>query len=171
MNKLGDKIYFLRKQCGISQEELGYKLGVSRQTVSKWETGTAFPDAKNLIQLSEFFNISVESLYKDCERTDENVSTKLSIKIIEQKEKNKKYKSILLITLLIILIIFACGLILAIVLIGISIYSSSVNKGVESVSFVLFNISLLDVMFICFASFLVVIFLISLIIYMIHKNN
>lgn len=49
---------------GLSQEELGEKLGVSRQTVSKWENGTAYPDMLNLITISEFFGITIDELIK-----------------------------------------------------------------------------------------------------------
>lgn len=172
MNIIGDKIYYLRKQCGLSQEELGFELGVSRQTISKWETGTAIPDSKNLIQLSEYFNLSVESLYvSNEEQTGENASTKSLIDTNEQEGYKKKNKSILLKILLSLLIMFALGLVLVIALIGASIYSSFGDNGVESVSLVLFNLSLLDVLFISIASFLIVIILIFLICFIIHKNN
>lgn len=45
----------LRKQAGMSQEELGERLGVSRQTISKWENGTSYPDMLNLMTISGFF--------------------------------------------------------------------------------------------------------------------
>lgn len=52
----------LRKQEGLSQEELGERLGVSRQTISKWENGTSYPDMLNLMAISGFFSVSVDSL-------------------------------------------------------------------------------------------------------------
>lgn len=59
---LGKRISQYRKGLGISQEELGARLGVSRQAVSKWETGTAAPDMENLLALAREFGVSVAEL-------------------------------------------------------------------------------------------------------------
>lgn len=59
METIGSKICGLRRKLKLSQEELGYELGVSRQTISKWETGKAIPDMLNLIAISEFFKVEV----------------------------------------------------------------------------------------------------------------
>lgn len=63
--KLSEKIVLLRKQNGLSQEALAEKLGVSRQAVSRWETGTALPDASNLLQLSDLFGVTADSLLRE----------------------------------------------------------------------------------------------------------
>lgn len=47
--RLSEKIVQLRKEQGLSQEELAERLGLSRQAVSRWESGTALPDAGNLL--------------------------------------------------------------------------------------------------------------------------
>ena len=60
-----EKLYQLRRQKGMSQEELADRLEVSRQAVSRWEMGTTLPDAKNLLQLSEIFGVSIDYLLKD----------------------------------------------------------------------------------------------------------
>ena len=59
---LGQRISTYRKKLGISQEELGARLGVSRQAVSKWETGAASPDMENLLALAREFGVSVAEL-------------------------------------------------------------------------------------------------------------
>ena len=59
---LGERIASHRKALGISQEELGARLGVSRQAVSKWETSAAVPDMENLLALSREFGVSVAEL-------------------------------------------------------------------------------------------------------------
>lgn len=59
---LGQRISQYRKALGISQEELGARLGVSRQAVSKWETGAAAPDMENLLALAREFRVSVAEL-------------------------------------------------------------------------------------------------------------
>ena len=62
---LADKIMENRKKNGWSQEELAEKLGVSRQSVSKWESAQAVPDMKKILQLSEIFGVSTDYLLKD----------------------------------------------------------------------------------------------------------
>ena len=62
---LADKIIENRKKNGWSQEELAEKLGVSRQSVSKWEGAQAVPDMKKIIQMSEIFGVSTDYLLRD----------------------------------------------------------------------------------------------------------
>lgn len=61
----GEKLQQLRKQKGLSQEQLALQLGVSRQAISKWELSDSLPDAEKIIQLSDFFNVSTDYLLKD----------------------------------------------------------------------------------------------------------
>ena len=63
--KLSEKIVNLRKARNMSQEELAEKLGVSRQAVSRWEVGSALPDASNILQLSKLFGVSADYLLND----------------------------------------------------------------------------------------------------------
>lgn len=69
---LSDKIMELRKRNGMSQEALAEKLDVSRQSVSKWETGESVPDLDRIIKLSEIFGVSTDYLLKnemsECEK-------------------------------------------------------------------------------------------------------
>lgn len=62
---LSEKIMYLRKREGWSQEELGDRLDVSRQSVSKWESGISVPDIDKIIRLSEIFGVSTDYLLKD----------------------------------------------------------------------------------------------------------
>ena len=62
---LSEKIFQLRRQCGLSQEELAERLNVSRQAISRWENGSAQPDASNLWQISRFFSVSADDLLDD----------------------------------------------------------------------------------------------------------
>ena len=59
---LAEKLKFLRKQAGMSQEQLAEKLGVSRQAVTKWETDAGIPDIENVIAISALFDISIDDL-------------------------------------------------------------------------------------------------------------
>lgn len=62
---LADKIIDLRKKAGWSQEELAQQLGVSRQSVSKWEGAQSIPDIDKILQMSRIFGVSTDYLLKD----------------------------------------------------------------------------------------------------------
>ena len=63
--KLEEKLVNLRKENGVSQQELAEKLGVTRQAVSRWENGISLPSTENLIGLSELYRVDVEMLMDD----------------------------------------------------------------------------------------------------------
>ncbi len=71
---LADKIIDLRKKAGWSQEELAEKLGVSRQSVSKWEGAQSVPDMNKILQLSSLFGVSTDYLLKDSLEAPEPVA-------------------------------------------------------------------------------------------------
>lgn len=123
--KFGDKLLELRKQKGWSQEELGDKLDVSRQTVSKWEAGQTTPEMEKLILMSEVFNVTLdeimipdkkenkeffsninELLEKD--NLDENLKKQLEnfLKITNKKEKNGKIAKLIFLIIICIIILF-----------------------------------------------------------------
>ena len=60
--ELGKQIYELRKKANLSQEQLAEKVGVSRQTISKWELGETAPDIKQAQVLSQIFGVSLDEL-------------------------------------------------------------------------------------------------------------
>ena len=62
--KFNERLMALRKKRGLSQEELGFELGVSRQTVSKWESGQSYPDFQRLVLLADYFDISLDELVR-----------------------------------------------------------------------------------------------------------
>ena len=61
--KIADKIRKMRAKAGFTQEQLANKLGVSSQSVSKWETGVAMPDIMLLPIIAETFGISIDELF------------------------------------------------------------------------------------------------------------
>lgn len=71
--KLSEKIVMYRKQNGFSQEELAECLNVSRQTISRWELGTALPDATNIVQLSKLFEVSTDYLLNEEYESDQDI--------------------------------------------------------------------------------------------------
>jgi len=80
---LSEKLYKLRKNSGLSQEQLAEKLNVSRQAISKWESGTAVPESEKLIIISNYFDVSVDYLLKD----DEADNVRATDSAIEEKPK------------------------------------------------------------------------------------
>lgn len=62
---LADKIMNERKRNGWSQEELAEKLGVSRQSVSKWESAQSVPDLNRILQLADIFGVTTDYLLKE----------------------------------------------------------------------------------------------------------
>lgn len=65
MKTFSEKLPELRRKAGLSQEQLADRLGVTRQSVSKWESGTAIPELSKLVALSDLFSVSVDYLVKD----------------------------------------------------------------------------------------------------------
>ena len=62
---LGEKITELRKNKNLSQIQLAEQLGVSRQAISKWESGNTMPGIDSIIEISNFFDVTIDSLLKD----------------------------------------------------------------------------------------------------------
>lgn len=62
---LSEKLYELRKKGGLSQEQPAEQLGVSRQAISKWESGKAIPESDTLISISKYFNVTLDYLMKE----------------------------------------------------------------------------------------------------------
>lgn len=74
--EFNEKLQKIRKEHNITQESLADKLNVSRQAVSKWESGTAYPDTEKLIQISKLFNISLDELINDNVESNKNNKNK-----------------------------------------------------------------------------------------------
>lgn len=62
---LSERIYKFRRKSGLSQEQLAEKIGVSRQAISKWESGISMPELEKLLALSECFHITLDELVKE----------------------------------------------------------------------------------------------------------
>lgn len=95
--KLGNNLFQARKKVGLSQEAVAEKLGVSRQTISKWETDETLPDIYQSKKLSNIYNISLDDLIEfdvglnEIEKAIENSDEKRDAKIDWTKAWGKKY--------------------------------------------------------------------------------
>ena len=93
---IGEKICKLRKEYNYTQEQLADRLGVSRQSISKWESDLAYPETDKLIELGKLFNCSMDYLLKDgiTEKTEvTNTDFTDSLKKFREKvltEENKR---------------------------------------------------------------------------------
>ena len=87
---IGEKIFELRKQKNLSQEEVADKLNVSRQTISKWETNQSTPDFDKIVPLCELFEISTDELLKGIKEKDQEVKEPKIITKQDVREKTAK---------------------------------------------------------------------------------
>lgn len=83
-----DKLIRLRKKMGLSQEELAFKMNVSRQAVSKWESTQSNPDLDNVLQLSTLFNVSTDFLLKDELESEELLDEEPLVRVVLLEEVN-----------------------------------------------------------------------------------
>ena len=90
--KLYEKIIKLRKSNGWSQEELAEKLDLSRQAISRWENGTALPDANNILQLSKIFGVTSDYLLNEDYSDDGDIPCVKEAKkeLDSKKDSNRK---------------------------------------------------------------------------------
>ena len=97
MNNLGERLYELRKDKKLSQEEVADKLNVTRQTVSKWETNQSMPDFDKVVPLCELYGINPNELFIKLERKENSNNNENLINPEEENIKlTKKAKGIAL---------------------------------------------------------------------------
>ena len=87
-----ERLFDLRRQAGLSQEELANLLGVTRQAVQKWEAGASRPDMDNLVLLAEYFKVSLDYLVTGKEHTPPPAPT-ISNNYYEDHHWHYEYKS------------------------------------------------------------------------------
>ena len=93
--KIGDNLRNLRKNKKLSQEELAEKVMVSRQSVSKWETGEAYPEMNNILELCKIFHCNIGDLVNDNMTDIDSLGEDVKMSIVKfKKEKQKKVKGL-----------------------------------------------------------------------------
>lgn len=106
--KFNEKLIELRKKQGLSQEEFGNKLNVTRQTVSKWELGQTTPEMDKLVEISKIYNISVDELIKETEEKNTENPVIEDQPIIEENSNNKNRNATILVIALIVVGLLIC---------------------------------------------------------------
>ncbi len=93
--KFGENLYNLRKKQKISQEKLAEKIGVSRQSVSKWENGTAYPEMNRIFELCKIFHCKLNDLVNDNILDFDSLDKEVKMSVVKfNKEKQNKLKII-----------------------------------------------------------------------------
>ncbi len=106
-----EKLIALRKSRNLTQEQLAEKLNVSRQSVSKWESGQVIPDAEKLVEVSKIFDVSLDTLLKPSELDELSLKTDLLARqqhqlLAREQQRAKVYRNILY-SVVIYLVFFA----------------------------------------------------------------
>ena len=97
MNNLGERLFKLRRDKKLSQEEVAEKLNVTRQTISKWETDQSMPDFDKVVPLCELYGITPNELFIELKSKEPSKNNKFAIDLEEEKLKaSKKAKGIAL---------------------------------------------------------------------------
>lgn len=99
--ELGNSLFHARKSCGLSQEQVAEKLGVSRQTISKWESGETLPDICQSKKMALLYNVSLDDLIvfdvdvKEIQQMIERTSEEVEEKIDWTSAWGKRYPILL----------------------------------------------------------------------------
>lgn len=109
--EFAEKLIALRRSRELTQEQLAEQLNVSRQSVSKWETGQVIPEAGKLIELSRVFDVTVDYLLKPSEFDELSVKTEILAKqqkqLMAREQKRTRISKNIMYTAGILLIYFA----------------------------------------------------------------
>lgn len=120
--EFSNRLYQLRKQKGMSQEELANRLNVSRQTISKWEVGDSTPDMEKLAAISDLFEVSLDQLVMGKEPVTEKSeflnNMKEKVLTEDNKKKTKRGLKVAGIILLVLVAIDAISMIIYFILYG-----------------------------------------------------
>ena len=134
--KFDENLYNLRKTQKISQEKLAEKIGVSRQSVSKWENGTAYPEMNRIFELCKIFHCKLNDLVNDNILDFDSLDKKVKMSVVKfNKEKQNKLKivsktiSIFSKMLQVITIIISAVMIMSMLFIPSVINNSNVDNG------------------------------------------
>lgn len=140
--KFEEKLIKLRKGNGMSQEQLAEKLGVSRQAISRWESGDSTPDMINLFGLCECFKVSADYLIHDDYESDEDMPTirEKNDEITNIRTKSKKYHLISAICFLLSVFCSVFSMLVSVndVQFVLSVFTCAVLSALTVVQFVLY---------------------------------
>ena len=109
--EFSEKLLTLRKAKDLTQEQLAEKLNVSRQSVSKWESGQAVPELEKIVAMSVVFDVTTDYLLKSSEIDDLSVKTEMLEKqqqqMLVREQRQQKIRECVLYVIVIYLVLFA----------------------------------------------------------------
>lgn len=116
--RLNEKLKSLRASKNLTQENLATKLGVTRQTISKWEKGISVPDADVLSQIADIFEVSVAELLGSEEKEEikeDHVAQLLATMNEEMAAKNKHRKTMIRIIVIVLVVLLVWNVVLPLI--------------------------------------------------------
>ena len=137
--KFGDNLYVLRKRRNMSQEKLAERVGVSRQSVSKWETGRGYPEMDHILKLCEIFHCKISQLIHENMADIDSLGEDIRMSVVKlQTEKQRRLKNMCklisvlsgiarVILTVAIPLILSLGIFLAFVIPGVDVSDNGVN--------------------------------------------
>ncbi len=131
---ISEKISILRRDNGWSQDELAEKLDVSRQSVSKWESGKALPDSDKVLALAELFNVTTDFLLRDSEEfapLEEEASQEVPAPLPVENTAQPKMKNPKTTKKVIAFVVAACILLAAVIPLPLGLYKKMFNSVTE----------------------------------------
>lgn len=135
---LSENLKTIRKQKGLSQEELAIRLHVVRQTISKWEKGLSVPDSDMLIRLAEIFEVNVSDLLGEKIEDEEkgDALTEQLVRINEQMAvRNRRSKMILKAVAGVIAVFIVLNLLLILMnMVSFDSYHDSLDQQIEEIT-------------------------------------
>lgn len=168
MNKVGDKIYNLRKEKKLSQEELAEKLNVARPTISRWENNAVQPTMENIKSLCEMFNVAISYFFDN----EEEIAV-VKAESPEQAEENKnikkgKFKTLKIVSIVVGMVLLA----LCVIACGIAAYVTAMPEMGGAWTYTSHSVNYKEVIFIIVGVIVLAVFLtLSIILLRKHLKN
>lgn len=107
--KIGNQIHQLRKLSGMTQEQMAEKLNVSRQTISKWESGSTLPDLESMVRIGRMFQLSLDELLLKEDETMTERNEKITLEDLMEINLHNRRMTLLLVSGLVLLMVSALG--------------------------------------------------------------
>ena len=133
LRKIGEFLQKLRKEKGLTQEQLAEKMGVSRRTVSRWETGSNVPDLDILVELSDFYEVDLREILSG-ERKIEKMNEELKETVLQVAGYSNETKARLLRKMHILYIVGWVGFTLYLIILKLGLENTSPYEHIGSFS-------------------------------------
>ena len=138
--KIGSFLKELRKEKGLTQEQLAERLKVSSRSVSRWETGNNMPDLSILVELSDFYNLDIKEII-DGERKSENMEKETKDTLLKVAEYSQLEKKMMKRKILIFTIVAVVLMVVALILEASEIFGGIDNRCIINITEFIYGIA------------------------------